>query len=108
MAAPSLFDGTWRPDPQRPGPDAPPEQLSLRNGFYECASCDPPYRIPADGQVHPVDGNPRFDTIAVTVVDADSVTVQAPVPVQPPDQPAKVELASGVAVSATTGGPAGE
>src|SRR5206468_6210020 len=41
--------------------------------------------------------------VAVTVAAADIVTVQGPVPVQPPPlQPAKTELALGVAASATT------
>jgi len=40
--------------------------------------------------------------LAVTVVAAESVTVQGPVPVQPPPlQPTKTELAPGVAVSTT-------
>src|SRR5207247_3948782 len=41
--------------------------------------------------------------LAVTVVAAETVTVQDPVPVQPPAlQPAKTELVPGVAVSTTT------
>ena len=40
--------------------------------------------------------------IAVTVVAAESVTVQVPAPVQPPPlQPLKVEPAAGAAVSVT-------
>src|SRR3954447_21830792 len=38
---------------------------------------------------------------AVTFLTASMVTVQAPVPEQAPDQPAKVEVASGAAASVT-------
>lgn len=69
----SIFDGTWRPDPQRPDPDGPPDDLLVDDGFYECRSCQPPYRVPADGQDHPVEGSPRFDAVAVTVVDDRTV-----------------------------------
>lgn len=64
----SVFDGTWRPDIQRPGDDAPAEELRIDGETYECRSCDPPFSVPADGQPHPVAGQ-RFDTVAVTVVD---------------------------------------
>jgi hypothetical protein len=40
--------------------------------------------------------------VAVTVVAAESVTLQAPAPEQPPDHPANVEPWLGVAVSVTT------
>jgi hypothetical protein len=40
--------------------------------------------------------------VAVTLLAASIVTLQAPLPVQAPDQPANCELAAGVAVSATT------
>ena len=67
------FDGTRRPDPQRPTPDAKPDVLTLSNGNYECQSCQPPYRVPADGQDRAVSGNPRFDTLAISVVDGRTV-----------------------------------
>lgn len=69
----SIFDGTWRPDPQRPDPTGPPDDLLVVDGFYECRSCQPPYRVPADGQDHPIEGNPRFDAVAVTLVDDRTV-----------------------------------
>jgi hypothetical protein len=43
----------------------------------------------------------RLENAAVTVLAASIVTTQAAVPVQAPDQPAKVEVASGVAIKVT-------
>jgi hypothetical protein len=72
-ANPSPFDGTWRPEPQRPGPDRKPDILVLADGVYDCLSCQPPYRVPADGREHAVSDQPSFDTIAITVVDERTV-----------------------------------
>lgn len=69
----SVFDGTWRPDPQRPGPDAPVEELRLAAGTYACVSCSPSYEVPADGQPHPVADQGWFDALAITVVDDRTV-----------------------------------
>jgi hypothetical protein len=57
----SPFDGTWRPDPQRPDPGRPADIIQLSNGEYQCQSCKPPYHVKADGIEHPISGNPRFD-----------------------------------------------
>jgi len=73
-SAQSVFDGTWRPDPQRPGPNEKPDEYVLNQGTYECRSCTPPYKVVADGHDHPVAGNPRYDTLSVQVVDARTVT----------------------------------
>jgi hypothetical protein len=67
------FDGTWRPEYGPSGPDREPDRVSLADEIYECFSCHPPYRIPADGLDHAVEGHPRFDTVAVIVVDAYTV-----------------------------------
>src|SRR4051812_12661998 len=70
---PSIFDGTWRPDPQRPPADKPPEELLLSDGIFTCRSCEPPYELPADGRDHAIDGHPQFDVLAITVVDERTV-----------------------------------
>jgi hypothetical protein len=69
----SPFDGTWRPRYEPPGPDAAPEVQLLVGGVFECQSCHPPFRVPADGRAHGVEGNPRFESLDVTVVDDRSV-----------------------------------
>jgi hypothetical protein len=69
----SVFDGTWRPDYAPPGPDEPLAVYSLANGEFECRSCEPPLRVPADGQPNPVAGNARLDSMAVTVVNDRTV-----------------------------------
>jgi len=69
----SPFDGTWRPDPERDGPNTKPEEYLLSAGTYECRSCTPPYKVPADGQYHPVTGNPMYDSMSVRVADDGSV-----------------------------------
>jgi hypothetical protein len=71
--AQSPFDGTWRPDPQRAGPDEKPDEYSLSQRTYECRSCIPPYKVPADGRDHPVGGNPRYDAVSVQVIDGRTV-----------------------------------
>jgi hypothetical protein len=65
----SPFDGTWRPDPQRPEPGRPADVIQLSNGEYQCQSCKPPYQVKADGIEHPISGNPRFDSLSVQVVE---------------------------------------
>jgi hypothetical protein len=70
----SVFDGIWRPHYEPPGPEEMPDIVSLAGGIYECHSCRPPYRVAADGQEHPVEANPRFETLAISVVDDWTVT----------------------------------
>ncbi len=73
LPAQSVFEGTWRPDPQKPGPHEQPDVLELAQGYYECKTCRPPYRVKADGTDQKIEGNPRYDTLAVTVVDAHAI-----------------------------------
>jgi len=69
----TAFEGTWRPDPQRPDPSSKPETIEIADGTYACLSCAPPYKVPADGRDHAVTGNPYFETLSVDVVDARTV-----------------------------------
>jgi hypothetical protein len=71
--AQSAFDGTWRPDPQRPS-HPKTEVAVLRNGEYACPSCSPPYTAKADGHDQRLEGNRYFDTISITVVDDRTIT----------------------------------
>jgi len=72
--AQSAFEGTWRPDPQRPSHPGEPEIAVLANGKYECPTCMPPYTVKADGHDQPLHGNPYYDTIAIAIVDARTIT----------------------------------
>ncbi len=75
--AQSVFNGTWRPDPQHPEPDRPPDVFQLMNGEYQCRSCRPPYKVKADGLDQPISGNARFDTLRITVIDEHTVAKAA-------------------------------
>lgn len=71
-AAQSAFDGTWRPEPQRPS--RPKTEVAvLIGGEYECPSCSPPYTAKADGHDQPLQGNPYFDTISIAIVDDHTI-----------------------------------
>lgn len=69
----SVFNGTWRPDPQIFNSTRKPDVVELANGVYECQTCTPPYKIKADGTDQPIKGNPYYDTLRVSVVDERTV-----------------------------------
>lgn len=71
--AQSVFDGTWRPDPQKPRPDQAPDELVLMNGQYECRSCKPPYKIAVDGRDHEVKGGRYYDSLSILIAGARTV-----------------------------------
>jgi hypothetical protein len=71
-AAQSAFEGTWRPEPQHPS-HSPPEVVLLANGEYECQTCQPPYKVKADGQDHPISGSPYYDTMKIVILDDRSI-----------------------------------
>lgn len=72
-AAQSVFNGTWRPDPQIYSPTRKPDVFDLTHGTYDCQTCTPPYKIKADGHDQAISDNPNYDTLSITVVDDRSV-----------------------------------
>ena len=69
----SVFDGTWRPDPQIVSPTRKPDVIELANGVYDCQTCKPPYKIKADGTDQPIKDTPYYDTLRVSVVDERTI-----------------------------------
>ena len=71
--AQSVFNGVWRPDPQKPGEHNPPQVAELANGVFSCKSCEPPYQIKADGHEQALKGNPEVDAVSIAVIDDHTV-----------------------------------
>ena len=71
--AQSLFDGRWRIDPVEDQLSAKPRVFLLKDGAYRCASCTPAFDIKADGSDQKIAGEPCYDTVAITIVDASSI-----------------------------------
>ena len=71
--AQSAFDGTWKIDISNVQASSKPEVITLKNGEYTC-NCTPPIRIKADGMDHAVSGHPAMDTVAVKIVDDNTIT----------------------------------
>ena len=74
--AQNVFNGTWRPDPQKFGPTRNPDVVELANGVYDCQTCTPPYKIKANGQDQSIAGNPYYDALSLTTID-DRTVVKA-------------------------------
>jgi hypothetical protein len=90
--AQSAFEGTWRPDPQRPShPET--EMAVLINGEYGCPTCTPPYTVKADGHDQPLQGNRYYDSISIAVIDDHTITKTG-------KKEGKISLDSKVTVSA--------
>lgn len=54
--APSPFDGLWVQQLDTQADQAGFDKYLVANGIYECDSCTPPRRYPADGRMRPVAG----------------------------------------------------
>lgn len=71
--AQSAFDGVWKIDLASAQLPSRPYVVTLKDGVYTCTSCVPSYSVPADGQMHKVEGFPYWDETSVRVVDARTV-----------------------------------
>ena len=67
-AAQSVFDGTWKTDLSNELSSNKPDVYVLQNGMYECKTCNPPFKVKADGKDQAISGNPYIDTVAIKVV----------------------------------------
>lgn len=72
--AQSALVGTWKGDISNYQPPAKPNRYLLSQGVYHCQTCVPPYAVKADGQDHAVTGQPYYDSVSITVVDANTVS----------------------------------
>jgi hypothetical protein len=72
--AQSAFVGTWKANLENnlQLPQKPSEYL-LTGGVYQCKSCLPVISVPADGRDHAVKDSPYYDSVAVKVVDANTI-----------------------------------
>jgi hypothetical protein len=71
--AQSGFDGTWKINLNKAQMSEKPDVLLLQNGTYQCSTCVPSIAVKADGQDYAVSGHPYFNTVAVEVVDPNTI-----------------------------------
>ena len=72
-AASTGIEGTWKADLASSQFEDEPDVYLLKDGQYNCSSCNPPLTAAADGKFHPVADRPYYDSLAVTVVDDRTV-----------------------------------
>lgn len=71
--AQSALVGTWKADLSNVQTPTKPTRYLLSHGVYHCQTCVPVYAVKADGQDHKVTGHPYYDSVAITVVDANTI-----------------------------------
>jgi len=74
VAAQSPIDGTWKVDLKSFSFSQKPDVLVLKDGVFECSTCNPKIKVKADGTDQPYPDNPYADTLAVTVVSDHEVS----------------------------------
>ncbi len=71
--AQSALVGTWKADLSNMQQPTKPSRMLLSKGVYHCQTCVPAYAVKADGQDHAVTGHPYYDSVAITIVDANTI-----------------------------------
>ena len=69
----SPIDGTWKADVSSAQMPKKPDMFLLKDGMYSCKTCTPAFTVKADGMDQAVKGNPYLDTVAIKVVDANTI-----------------------------------
>lgn len=75
--AQSAFDGTWKTDPNKVVFATKPLVISYKDGMYDCKSCVTKTVVKTDGTDQKIEGNPYTDTLAVKIVDKNTVETVA-------------------------------
>lgn len=75
LLAQSPFDGTWMTKLDTAQFPKKPDKYLIDNGTYHCLTCVPKVEAKADGTDQKVTGHPYYDTVAIHIVDANSVEV---------------------------------
>jgi len=73
LTAQSRFDGTWEMKMNTLQFSGPPEQYLFDEGMYHCLSCVPKVHVKTDGTDQKVTGFAHYDTLAVRILDSNSV-----------------------------------
>ena len=67
------IDGTWKASVDSAQAPKKPEVYVITAKDYTCKTCTPAFSVPADGNYHPVKGNPYWDSVAIRLT-SNSVT----------------------------------
>ncbi len=73
ITAQSAFDGTWKVDLSSATAASKPDVFILQDGMYECKTCNPPFKVKADGTDQAISGSPYIDTVAIKVVNDHAI-----------------------------------
>jgi len=75
LMAQSPFDGTWMTKLDTAQFPKKPDKYLVDKGVYHCLTCVPKVEAKADGTDQKVTGHPYYDTVAIHVVDTNTVEV---------------------------------